>query len=156
MAGGVTSEVIGELMELGGDIICSERFAKAWQVPHHYEGRSIAHHSLETAAYTYRLARWLGARGHDVSVKDAVRASLLHDIGMTVDEVFHSPSYRKAYSHPREGARIARGAGEEGAQQVVVRAAHRHSRRRRFRANSAPGTARARPCVLMRGACARV
>ena len=53
-----------------------------------------------------------------------VRASLLHDIGMTEDDVFLSPSYKKARSHPREGARIAR--EEFGANRLQVEAIQSH------------------------------
>lgn len=97
-----------DLNELGGDIISSERFVKAKDVPHHSRDGNIATHSLETAGYALRMARWLNRHGITVSEEDAVRASLLHDVGMTEDDVFLSPSRVKAHLHPREGARIAR------------------------------------------------
>lgn len=123
-ADSVAKKLMDDIMELGGDIVRSQRFEKAWNVPHHYEGRSIADHSLETAEYALRIARLLNEHGTPVNVEDAVRASLMHDIGMTVDEVFLSPSYRKAYSHPREGARIAW--EEFGANSVQVDAILHH------------------------------
>jgi len=94
-------------MRLGGDIVASERFIKAKSVPHHSKGGNIALHSLETAGYALMLTRWLKQHGVEVSEVDAVRASLLHDIGMTEDKVFQSPSPIKAWTHPREGMRIA-------------------------------------------------
>lgn len=57
--------------------------------------------------YALYIARWLASHGIAMSEVDVVRASLLHDIGMTEDEVFLSPSRVKAYSHPRVGMRIA-------------------------------------------------
>lgn len=101
-------EIQREVRRLGGDIISSERFAKAYDVPHHSKSGNIALHSLETAGYALMIARWLERHGVSVNVRDAVRAGLLHDIGMTEDEVFLSPSRKKARSHPREGVRIAR------------------------------------------------
>jgi len=120
----VEDAVLRRVEELGGDIISSGRFAKARLVPHHSKSGNIALHSLETAGYALLLVRWLGQHGVDVSEEDAVRASLLHDIGMTEDDVFESPSYKKASSHPREGARIAR--GEYGASEVQVEAVAHH------------------------------
>lgn len=113
-----------DIIDLGGDIIVSERFARAGDVPHHSKSGNIALHSLETAGYALRLARWLGAHGVAVSEWDVVRASLLHDIGMTEEDVFRSPSHVKARSHPQEGARIAR--EEFGANEVQEEAILRH------------------------------
>ncbi len=120
----VEEALVKDIMRIGGDIVSSERFAKARSVPHHSKDGNIAVHSMETAGYALLLARWLGEHGVEVSEVDAVRASLLHDIGMTVDEVFLSPSYIKARSHPREGARIAR--EEYGASEKQVDAVRRH------------------------------
>lgn len=106
------------------DIVASERFEKARSVPHHSKDGNIAAHSLETARYALLIARWLGEHGVAVSETDVVRASLLHDIGMTEDAVFLSPSYKKARSHPKEGARIAR--EEYGANETQVEAVLRH------------------------------
>ena len=114
--------VLKELKRIGGDIISSGRFAKAESVPHHSKTGNIALHSLETAGYALAIARWLGRHGVTVSEVDVVRASLLHDIGMTEDDVFLSPSHKKARSHPREGARIAReefGASELQAEAIL-------------------------------------
>ena len=97
-----------DVMRLGGDIVESERFAKAKDVVHHSKERSIQLHSYRTAMVALAFAKWLGRCGVAINEADVVRASLLHDIGMTVDEVSASPSYRKAFSHPREGTRIAR------------------------------------------------
>ena len=116
--------ILQDVMELGSDIVSSERFAKAYDVPHHSKSGNIALHSLETAGYALMLTRWLEQHGARVNVRDAVRASLLHDIGMTEDDVFESPSYKKASSHPREGARIAR--DEYEANEVQVEAVARH------------------------------
>ena len=113
-----------DLMRMGGDIIDSERFAKARNVPHHSKESSIAVHSLETARYALLLARWLNRHGAEVSEEDVVRAALLHDIGMTEDEVFSSPSSVKAHTHPVEGARIAR--EEFGANEVQTDAILHH------------------------------
>lgn len=117
-------ELIMEIVEMCDDILASRRFEKAWQVPHHSKGGNIAYHSLETAGYALQLARWLA--GHDVLANelDVVRASLLHDIGMTEDSVFFSASHQKARSHPKVGAQIAR--DEFGANQAQIEAILSH------------------------------
>ena len=107
-----------ELARLGGDILTSERFAKARRVPHHNAHCNIARHCSETAGYALVFARWLSRHGVETSERDVVRAALLHDIGMTEDAVFLSPSRKKAISHPLEGARIAR--DEFGANEAQV------------------------------------
>lgn len=113
-----------DILRHGRDIVSSARFAKAREVPHHSKGGNIARHSMETAGYALLLARWLDRHGVTVSERDAVRASLLHDIGMTEDEVFLSPSHVKARTHPREGSRIAR--EEFGANEVQDGAIRSH------------------------------
>lgn len=113
-----------DVERMGGDILQSERFVKAKGVPHHNEHGNIARHSAETAGYALALARWLRSHGASISERDVVRASLLHDIGMTEDDVFLSPSRRKAFSHPREGARVAE--EEFGANEVQLDAIRRH------------------------------
>ena len=107
-----------DVMELGADILASERFARARAVPHHSKDGTIAAHCVQTAWHALRLARWLNRRGASVSEVDVVRASLLHDIGMTEDEVFLSPPSVKGKTHPVEGARIAR--EEFGANETQV------------------------------------
>ena len=116
--------LLKDVMELGGDIVGSKRFAAAKSVPHHSKNGNIAVHSLETAGYALLLARWLNQHGASVDERDAVRASLLHDIGMTEEDVFLSPSHEKGRSHPREGARIAR--EEFGANEAQVDAILHH------------------------------
>ena len=74
--------------------------------------------------YALRISRWLERRGLSLDERDIVRASLLHDIGMTEDDVFLSPSRKKAFSHPREGARIAR--EEFGANDTQADAVRHH------------------------------
>lgn len=104
----MTDELLKEVMELGEDVIASERFAKAKTVPHHSKDGNIAAHSLKTAGYGLQLARWLNKKRHaGLDEREVVRTCLLHDIGMTEDEVFLSPSPVKAKTHPVEGARIA-------------------------------------------------
>lgn len=124
MARNVKDTQQNDIMAVGKDIVSSDRFAKANTVPHHHKGRHIASHSLETAEYALMLCRWLGAHGVSVNEEDVVRAALLHDIGMTEDEVFLSPSPIKAYTHPVEGARIAK--EEFGANDVQANAILRH------------------------------
>ena len=116
--------LLSEIMAIGEDIISSDRFAKAHEVIHHSKDGNIARHSVETACYALMLTRWLADHGIEVNKVDAVRASLLHDIGMTEDFVFLSPSRSKARSHPREGARIA--AKEFGANKTQVDAILHH------------------------------
>lgn len=104
----MTDELLDEILSIGGDIVFSDRFEKAWSVPHHGGDGSIASHSLEVAGHALILARRLGRCGVAVSEEDVVRAALLHDIGMTEESVFRSPASEKGRTHPVEGARIAR------------------------------------------------
>ena len=120
----VDDALFNDLVDLGGDIIISDRFDLAITVPHHSRDGNIAAHSLETAGYALRIARWLNQHGVPVSERDAVRASLLHDIGMTEEGVFLSPSHEKGRTHPVEGARIAR--EEFGANESQVDAILHH------------------------------
>ena len=116
--------LFNDIIELGRDIVASERFAAALNVPHHSKNGDIASHSVETAGYALLLARWLNRHGASVSEEDAVRASLLHDIGMTEENVFLSPPRIKGRSHPKEGARIAR--EEFGANETQMEAMLHH------------------------------
>lgn len=114
-----------DVMRIGGDIVHSDRFAKAWGVPHHSKEKgNVALHSLMTARYALAISQWLMRRGITVNMEDVVRASLLHDIAMTEDEVYSSPSRVKAHTHPREGSRIAQ--EEFGANDVQADAIMRH------------------------------
>lgn len=103
----VRIKIRNDIMRMGGDIVLSERFHKARNLRHHTEEGNVASHSLSTAEYALRISRWLERRGVKVNERDAVRASLMHDLGMTEDEVFGSPSSEKAHTHPEEGSRIA-------------------------------------------------
>ncbi len=96
-----------DILNIGDDIIGSKRFMKAKATPHHFD-YSVAAHSLDAAECALGICRWLKRRGVSVSEDDVVRTSLLHDIGMTEDDVFQSKPSEKAYTHPTEGARIAR------------------------------------------------
>lgn len=116
-------EIKKEIMRLGGDIIQSDRFKKAWDVDHHVD-YNVAAHSLEAAGYALKIAKWFSARGVKVNKREVVRATLLHDIGMTEDRVHRSPSYRKAYLHPKEGYRIAE--EEYSANRTELEAIRRH------------------------------
>ncbi len=114
-----------EVFVYGGDIIRSDRFEKARTVSHHIK-YTVAVHSVEVAMYALLLARWLNRHHitHKVNERDLVRAALLHDIGMTEDSVHSSPSYRRAFSHPKEGNRIAR--DEFHLNQIQLNAIRRH------------------------------
>ena len=116
--------LLQEIRELGDDIVASERFARAKQVPHHSKSGNIALHSVETAGYALLITEWLEQHGLSVSRVDVVRASLLHDIGMTEPSVFNSPSRKKALSHPRVGSRIAE--EEFGANETQLEAIRHH------------------------------
>jgi uncharacterized protein len=120
----VRPDIEKDIREAAVDILASKRFAKAKTLVHHNKKRNIAIHSLETAGYALMMARWLERHGVSVNETDVIRASLLHDIGMTEDEVYLSPSPIKAFSHPREGARIAQ--QEFGANETQVDAVAHH------------------------------
>ena len=118
-----STEVKKDVLRIGEDIIRSERFREAWETRHHVY-YNVASHSLETAEYALLIARWFSRRGIRVNEEDVVRAALLHDIGMTESPVWKSPSYRKAYAHPKEGCRIAK--DEFDANRLQLEAIRRH------------------------------
>ena len=114
-----------EVLAYGDDIIHSDRFEKAKHVSHHIKF-TVAIHSVEVAMYALLIVRALKRRhlATKVDERDLVRAALLHDIGMTNDQVHDSPSYKKAFSHPKEGLRIAR--DEFHLNKIQLNAIHRH------------------------------
>lgn len=103
------TEIRRQVFSYGADIIKSDRFKKAKRVQHHIN-YNVAVHSVEVAMYALLIVRCLKKHhlAKRLDERDLVRAALLHDIGMTNDAVHGSPSYKKAFSHPREGFRIAR------------------------------------------------
>lgn len=94
------------IRRIGKDILHSPHFSKMYLTPHHGKV-SVARHSLHVAEDGYRIAMWLKAHGIPADPREVVRACLLHDIGMSEDKVYESPSWKKAYTHPKEGWRIA-------------------------------------------------
>ena len=120
----ITEERITDsrIMKDGGDILDSERFRKAKTIPHH--NTNVAEHSLNTSEAALRICVWLKRRGIRVDQGEVIRACLLHDIGMTEEVVHHSVSWKKAYSHPRTGAQIAR--REYGVKKEQEEAIRRH------------------------------
>ena len=101
----------------------SRRFQKAERIRHHKE-TNVAAHSEETAMYGKRICGWLKKHNIKVNEEDVVQACLLHDIGMTDDDVSESSSWKKAYKHPERGEEIAR--NEYHANDVQCNAIKRH------------------------------
>ncbi|MBP5169641.1 MAG: HD domain-containing protein [Oscillospiraceae bacterium] len=99
-------ELLLKVQQAGAEVLNSERFLTAWNIPHHPHV-SVAQHSLHVAKESCRLAEWLNRHGAHVSVDDAILCGLLHDIGMTENRVFSSPSWIKAYTHPQHGVDVA-------------------------------------------------
>ena len=93
--------------EAYNSITRSGRYEKAKGIRHHYK-TSVARHSMRTAEYGRNICHFLKRRGIEVSEEAVVQACLLHDIGMTDDDVADCPSFMKAYRHPRRGENIAR------------------------------------------------
>ena len=105
------------------DIIRSKRFQSGRRIPHHKDV-SVARHALAAAQIGAKMCDKLKKVGIQVSKEDVIDTCLLHDIGMTEEKVFKSPSFIKAYTHPEEGARIAK--EEYGANEVQCDAIRRH------------------------------
>ncbi len=99
-------ELLQKVKQAGTEVLDSERFRAAWDIPHH-PGISVAQHSLHVAMESCRIAEWLNRHGAHVNVKETIRCALLHDIGMTENRIFFSPAWKKAYTHPNHGARVA-------------------------------------------------
>ncbi len=116
-------EIDDLIREYGGDILESERFKRAEQVTHHGT-TSVAQHSIDVARYALMLCIEQKKQGKKVSRRDVVRAALLHDIGMTDDDISNMVSARKTYAHPVRSALIAR--KEYGANLIQVDAIRKH------------------------------
>lgn len=112
-----------EIHTIGAKIIASKRFGKARTVPHHFD-YDVAAHSLDATECALAICRWLNRHGANACEEDVIKASLLHDIGMTEDKVFESHPSIKAHTHPVEGARIAR--EEYGANDLQIDAILHH------------------------------
>ena len=104
------------------DILGSDRYERAETIRHH--NTSVAVHSRKTAEYGERICRWLKRRGVRISEEDVVRACLLHDIGMTEQNVHETVSWKKAYLHPQKGEQIAK--TEYRANEIQRNAIRRH------------------------------
>lgn len=111
------------MSDINGSILDSDRFKKARDIVHHHK-TNIAGHSEKTAEYGKRICQWLKKHDIEVSEEDVVTACLLHDIGMTDDEVSSTVSWKKAYLHPRRGEEIAR--HEYDANEIQCNAIRRH------------------------------
>ena len=112
-----------EALARWADIRRSKRFQKAENIQHHKE-TNVAAHSEETAMYGKRICGWLKRHHVDVSEEDVVQACLLHDIGMTDDDISDCSSWKKAYRHPERGEEIAR--NEYNANEKQCNAIRRH------------------------------
>lgn len=94
-----------KIFEYGKDVLQSKRFQKGFSVRHHLR-YNVAQHSIRVAECAYDIALWLQKRGVKVDPEAVVHSALLHDIGMTDDEVRDLPSYKKLFRHPVRSAEI--------------------------------------------------
>ncbi len=107
----------------GRDILASKRFERGKHITHHGV-TTVSRHCFHVAVQACLFAGKAQEREFSVSMRDVVRAALLHDVGMTEKRVFKSLSCKKAYTHPWMGGKIA--AEEFGASPIVQDAIRHH------------------------------
>ena len=69
------------IKKYGSDILCSEEFIQAFSERHHLKS-NVGNHSILTARMSLNLCKVLNRFGYIVDEENAVRISLLHDLGM--------------------------------------------------------------------------
>lgn len=92
-----------KVKEYGRDILTSKEFAEAYEQTHHHKS-TVAKHSLRVARDTIRVCEFLSRHGVEVDERKAVRAALLHDLGILGRDERFSSSYEMSRRHPIESA----------------------------------------------------
>ena len=91
----------------GGDILSSDIYKKAFKQKHHHNS-SVGRHSLEVAREALNICRWLERIGVEVDEKKAVRAALMHDLGMIGRDDKYSSRYETSRRHPIDSLAVAK------------------------------------------------
>ena len=98
--------IYAKIMRYGNDILESEIFLEGEHQKHHHID-TVAHHSLEVAKLSLKIADRLSKFGIKVNEEALIKASLCHDLGIIGRrEKFHSP-WQTTFGHPKDSAMIA-------------------------------------------------
>ncbi len=95
-----------KIKEYGRDIISSDIFAKANRQTHH-NTTTVGKHSLRVAWSTVKICEFLIRHGIKIDERSAVRAALMHDLGIIGRHEKFSNSYDTSRRHPKESLLIA-------------------------------------------------
>ncbi|MBQ9632991.1 MAG: HD domain-containing protein [Lachnospiraceae bacterium] len=96
-----------KIKRYGRDILSSDTFKRALEQVHHYDN-SVGRHSLQVAWETLRVCKVLRQLGIEVDERKAVRAALLHDLGMIGREMKYANNYETSRKHPVDSLAVAR------------------------------------------------
>ena len=102
-----TREIYKVLLKHGKKVLYSEEFVRAFHQKHHYR-TSVAEHTLQVAAISVRLCRFLKRHGIAVDERAAVRGALMHDLGMVGRREKYKNDVECSQRHPIESAKVAR------------------------------------------------
>ncbi len=117
-------ELEKKIWEYGRDILSTEQYQAAFEQVHH--GRSsVAKHSLRVAADTLRVCEFFSRKGIEVDERKAVRAALLHDLGILGRYDKFKNNYETSRQHPVESIKVAREIDEDF-DETIRQAIERH------------------------------
>ncbi|MCR5303444.1 MAG: HD domain-containing protein [Lachnospiraceae bacterium] len=91
----------------GEDIMNSSIFQEARNQTHHMK-TSVADHSLAVAEMALRISRYLKRHGVEVDERIAVRAALMHDLGIVGRYEKYRNGFETYRKHPVDSIKIAR------------------------------------------------
>ncbi len=117
-------DIENKIREYGEDILCSEYYRQAFEQAHH-GGSSVAKHSLRVAMDTLKVCRFFRQHGIKVDERKAVRAALMHDLGILGRDDKFDSQYEMSRQHPIESVKVAR-LFEPQMDETVKQAIERH------------------------------
>ena len=113
-----------KIKEYGRDILTSDLYKEAFAQKHHHK-TSVGKHSLRVAKETIRVCDFLARHGVEVDERKAVRAALLHDLGILGRDEKFASNFETSRRHPIESLRVAE-AFEPEMDETMRQAIERH------------------------------
>ncbi|MBR1628714.1 MAG: HD domain-containing protein [Lachnospiraceae bacterium] len=101
------NEIKRKIKDYGSDILGSTWYKKAFSQTHHGK-TSVGRHSIRVAEETLKVCALLSRLGISVDEKIAVRAALLHDLGILGRDQKFSSQYEMSRRHPLESLVVAK------------------------------------------------
>ena len=108
----------------GRDILSSKQYKRAFAEKHHFNS-SVGEHSISVAKETIKICGFLSRHGIKVDERKAVRAALLHDLGMLGRRNKFSSQYETSRRHPIDSLAVAK-EFEPDLDDVMTQAIARH------------------------------